>query len=165
MLNHSSLKKVFLFLQAHDLAHPRERVSCPWALFCKRSVNPKFKVGLDIAACSFTAARPRSLLRSRLVAGASVRGAAMHRAPGRKPRDFSVTVVSKFLLIMTPTLSQELISIRCSMLLLISRKLILFNEPCVDSFNRRCLDVPDAFPASILLAPLPDIRHPLWWVK
>lgn len=35
---------------------------------------------LKFAACSSTAARPRSLLRSRHVAGAQVRGAATHRA-------------------------------------------------------------------------------------
>ena len=57
-------------------------------LNCKRSMNPTYsKIGGALSkamrASSSKAARPQSLLPSRLVAGAQVRGAATHRALGR----------------------------------------------------------------------------------
>ncbi|MCY1557103.1 hypothetical protein D9M68_939200 [compost metagenome] len=56
--------------------------------YSKRSINPTFKrwesmAILEFAACSSTAAKLQSLLRSRLVVGAQVHGAATHRALGR----------------------------------------------------------------------------------
>src|SRR3990167_3771059 len=39
VLNYPSLKEVLLFLQVHNLAHPRERVSRPWVLFLQPNLR------------------------------------------------------------------------------------------------------------------------------
>jgi hypothetical protein len=51
---------------------------------------------LELAACSSTGARPRSLLHSKLVAGAQVRGAATHRAEVLKKDAIPVSIDSAF---------------------------------------------------------------------
>src|SRR5476649_1926908 len=38
ILNNPRLKEILLFLQVHDLAHPRERVSRPWILFLQTNL-------------------------------------------------------------------------------------------------------------------------------